>query len=189
MDPIGQRRFQIFDALLQNFAPGHLVDLGAGHGKFSVRAANAGWAVTAVDARNERFPSDPRVVWKTQDVRDAELKDFDLIVCLGLFYHLTLSDQVDLLRRAGGKPLIIDTHLDTGRPTQPLGERQMFEGYEGRLFYEELQYATASWENEYSFWPTPASFYRMLGEAGYGVVLATEPWYQSDRTFFLALPS
>jgi SAM-dependent methyltransferase len=188
MDPISARRFQLFDTLLAQFTPGKLLDLGAGHGKFSLRAADTGWSVTAVDARNERFPADSRVHWITSDIRQFNPFGFDVIACLGLFYHLTLADQIDLLGRSAPTPLIIDTHLDTGKPTQPLGERQLFEGYEGRLFFEELRYPTASWENEYSFWPTPEAFYRMLNEAGYQVVLTSEPWYQSDRTFFLALP-
>jgi SAM-dependent methyltransferase len=188
MDPIGARRFEIYDALLGRFQPGRLVDLGAGHGKFSMHAADKGWSVTAIDARAERFPDDARVTWMTKDIRTADLSTFDMIVCLGLFYHLTLDDQIGLLRRCSGRPLIIDTHVDSGQPTQPLSERQFFGEYEGRLFYEEQQYATASWENEHSFWPTTECFYKMLNDAGYSVVLASEPWYQSDRTFWLALP-
>jgi hypothetical protein len=67
MDPIGARRFQLFDTLLGRFTPGKFLDLGAAHGKFSLRAADTGWSVTAVDARNDRFPADSRVHWITSD--------------------------------------------------------------------------------------------------------------------------
>ena len=62
------RRMQLFDALIGRFPEGRLVDLGAGHGQFSLRAADAGWSVTAVDARETRFPPDDRITWVRQDV-------------------------------------------------------------------------------------------------------------------------
>ena len=103
------------------FTPGRLVDLGAGHGAFSIRAADAGWDVTAVDARTTRFPDDARIQWIHQDVRETSLQGYDLIVNLGLFYHLTLDDQLSLLDRAAGTPMILDTHVATERaePVQP----------------------------------------------------------------------
>ena len=181
------RRFQLFDQLLGLFPPGALVDLGAGHGMFSLRAARVGWAVTAVDARPDRFPRDSSVEWLTQDVRDVDMSRYDVIGCLGLLYHLTPQDQLSLLRRAAGKPIIIDTHVDNGKNTHPLSERVTVDGYEGS-WYREPGELTSSWRNRRSFWPTPESLYRMLDDCGYPVVLAAEPWVKPDRTFFLALP-
>lgn len=193
VDPVVQRRFQLFDALLGLFHPGRVIDLGAGHGSFSVRAADAGWRVTALDARTVRFQDDPRVTWVQSDARHADVSGYDLILCLGLFYHLTLEDQLNLLERASGTPLMIDTHLANGaedarwkdRLSGPVKPR----GYQGRLFREGGRSSpTASWGNEESFWPTPGAFYRMLDEHGYAPVLTATPWYQPDRTFFLCLP-
>jgi hypothetical protein len=45
----------------------------------------------------------------------------------------------------------------------------------------------SSWGNERSFWPTPDTLYRMLGERGYEV-MESRPWYLPDRTFFLCAP-
>ena len=191
LDPaIGERRFQAFDAVLRLFPTGRLVDLGTGHGLLAKRAADAGWQVTAVDARTERFPSDERITWVHQDIREHDLSGYDLILCLGLFYHLTLADQLDLLRRASGKPLLIDTHVDVGiqYPDNRLGGSVEQDGYRGRLYGEHLESPLASWVNEASFWPDLDSFYRMLADNGYPVTLALEPWYQPERTFFLALP-
>ncbi len=185
----GRRRFQLFDALVRRFTPGRALDLAAGHGKFSLRAADAGWDVTALDARDERFPADPRITWVRQDVRDADLSGYDLIFCLGLMYHLTVDDQCDLLKKAAGTPLVIDTHLDTGKPTWPLSEPVTVGGYSGRLFHEASQERpTASWGNEDSFWATVPEFYRMLADHGYTSVFEANPWYRTDRTFFLCLP-
>lgn len=184
------RRLQLFDSLLRHLPPGRLVDLGAGHGKFAMRAADAGWQATAVDARDERFVEDDRVTWVTQDVREFDLAGYDLVLCLGLFYHLTVEDQVALLERAGGTPLILDTHVATKNPTHPLSPPATAGGYRGR-FYDEGRWQkrpTASWNNATSFWPTPRELYRMLGEHGYPSVFAGVPWVTRDRTFFLCLP-
>lgn len=186
----GDIRFKLFDTLLAQFPPGKLVDLGAGHGKFSLRAAEAGWEVTAVDARTERFPDgSPDIRWLEQDVREVDLAGYDLILCLGLFYHLTIHDQLSLLDRAKGAPIMLDTHVGVEDEVFRLSDIVVREGYRGRLYQERnLAAPTSSWENTESFWPTPRALQRMLGERGY-VVLTVTPWYRTSRTFFLCLPA
>jgi hypothetical protein len=186
--PENARRLTVFRKLLGMFPPGRLIDLGAGDGRFSTEAADQGWEVVAVDARNDRRPDDPRLTWLEQDVRSVDLAGFDLILILGLFYHLTPTDQLDLLERCAGRPLIIDTHLDTGRSRHPLSEHrvEVTRGFEGR-FYPEPETPLASVGNRYSFWPTRASFRRMLRERGFSVQ-EFEPEIDIDRHFFLALP-
>lgn len=182
------RRHQIFVNLLSLFEPRRMVDLGTGHGNYAVRAANLGWEVTAVDARSERMKKDPRVTWVQQDIREHDLDSYDLVCCLGLFYHLTVEDQLDFLRRAAGRPVIIDTHLDHGTHKHKLSERVVEgDGYEGR-YYREPGALTSSWGNPRSFWPTLPTFERMLAETGHGPVLPVNPWVTGDRTFFLVLP-
>ncbi|MGH8944249.1 MAG: class I SAM-dependent methyltransferase [Acidimicrobiia bacterium] len=183
----GRRRIEIFARLLGFFPPGKMIDLGAGHGKFSMLAADAGWEVTAVDARTDRNVPAPGVTWVESDVREVDVTGFDLVACLGLFYHLTVPDQIDLLARCRGMPMIIDTHLANGLSTHPLSEEVEELGFTGRL-YQEGTGLLSSWRNPQSFWPTPDSFHKMLDQAGYNLVLAVEPWYLPDRTFFLALP-
>ena len=190
---VNESRLRIFDTMLGWFPPGRLVDLGAGHGAFSIRAADAGWDATAVDARTTRFPDDPRVTWVHQDVREVSFEGYDLIVNLGLFYHLTLDDQLDLLDRAAGTPMILDTHVVTDRPSsftlsEPVRER----GYEGRLYSEPGTINSpaarrSAWGNRSSFWATPAALQRMLDERGWDVYTLT-PYYLSTRTFFLCQP-
>jgi hypothetical protein len=121
--------------------------------------------------------------------RDIELVDFDLILCLGLFYHLTNRDQLALIERAAGRPMIIDTHLDHGVHEHSVSERsRSAEGFEG-CWYEEPNTLTSSWGNAASFWPTLASFHEMLALQGFRTVLAVDPWVTSDRTFFVAIPA
>lgn len=174
-----------------SMVPGRtLVDLGAGHGKFSVVAADLGWQVTAVDARGDRYPDDPRVEWVVGDVRDADVSSYDVIACLGLFYHLTVDDQIGLLERCAGRPIILDTHVANDAPSPfTLSDEVTLRGYRGRLYREGPQSAsTASWGNEESFWARPRALHRMLAEHGYDVLTAS-PWYLPTRTFFLCLPN
>src|SRR5699024_587042 len=70
---LAARRHILFDAALRAVVPGKLIDLGAGHGGYSRRAADAGWKVTAVDARDIRFPNDDRITWVRQDIRECDL--------------------------------------------------------------------------------------------------------------------
>ncbi len=181
-------RRALFADLLSVFPAGRLVDLGTGPGTFAIIAADLGWQVTAVDVRTERWPEDERVTWIQDDVRHQAFEEFDVVACLGVFYHLTCADQVALLTRCSGRPMIIDTHLDHGEHAHQLSDRiTQGEGYEGRL-YREPGALTSSWENEQSFWPTLASFHTMLFRSGYSTVLTVEPWVTGDRTFFLTLP-
>jgi hypothetical protein len=166
------------------------VDLATGHGKFARVAAESGWRVTAVDARTERWPEErpANTEWVQADIRDVDLEPFDLVLCLGLFYHLTLDDQLDLLDRVR-VPIIIDTHIDHGvtKHEDKLSERVELGGYRGRL-YQEPGRLTSSWGNDQSFWPDLESFHRMLAQAGFPLVLTKEPWLWPDRTMFVALP-
>lgn len=187
-----ERRHEIFRQLLGLFPAGSIVDLGTGHGQFAMAAADLGWKVTGVDARRTRWPDDDRITWIQEDVRKHDLAPYDVVACLGLFYHLTIKDQLRFLRRANQQPLIIDTHIDVDRDAaaERLLSKRVTIGkrYKGRRYTEGRQ-ATASWRNRESFWPTLDSFYLMLTDCGFSTILTAEPWVIPDRTFFLALPA
>jgi hypothetical protein len=184
-----------FVTALSRFPVGHLVDLGAGHGIFARMAADLGWRVTAVDARDVRFPDDPRVRWVTADVRGFDEYDgVTVVACLGLWYHLTLADQLALVAKIAPLPIILDTHV--ARPD--LGDHPVHatklsgivsEGaYSGRLYSEsgKAAQATASWGNTRSFWPTPESLERQLNQAGYDVMERLLPPVAPDRDYVVA---
>lgn len=182
-------RIAIFKSILKPFSPGRLVDLGAGHGKFSVAAQELGWAVTAVDARTVRMPMTEGIEWIESDVRDFDPSSYDCICVLGLFYHLTLEDQLALLGKCAGTLTILDTHV-AGRVDVSLA------GYKGHYF-EEVPGATvqernaspaASWGNETSFWPTEESFIRMARDRGFSQVSAVSPPHAKNRTFYVLYP-
>jgi len=186
----GPQRIAWFQRLLGLCDGKTLVDLGAGHGKFSIVAADLGWQVTAIDARGDRYPEDPRITWQVGDVREAPVADFDVVACLGLFYHLTVDDQIDLLARCAGRPIILDTHVANDAKSQfTLSDEVTLRGYRGKLYVEGDQavHSTASWGNDESFWPRTRALYRMLNDHGFEVLTAS-PWYLPSRTFFLCLP-
>lgn len=106
------QRLQVFRSLVASLRPGRMLDLGAGTGIFSIIAAEAGWEVDAVDARNTRIP-DPEteenpkraevirsIPWIESDVRHFPISDggYDLVCIIGLMHHLELEDQLRLLR-------------------------------------------------------------------------------------------
>lgn len=179
--PIDVVRRDILCGLLAGFKPGTCVDLACGTGLFAIEAAEMGWTVRALDARERDWPQHPDVTFRRQDVRDADLTGTDLVLCLGIFYHLDLPDQLALLAKCEGIPLILDTHVSADGGT--------FEGgYEGH-WYPEGEGLLAAWKNKRSWWPTVASLEAMLKAHGYQTVTAVEPWYHgADRTFFTCLP-
>ncbi len=192
VDPMGALRLGHFVDVLQRFPAGHLLDLGAGHGLFSRLAADLGWRVTAVDARDERFPRDDRVRWVRADVRDFdEYEGVDLVACLGLWYHLTLDDQVALARRMAPRPVILDTHFamprrkDHHHHADRVSDLVQQDGYEGRLYSETGLHTrpTASWGNELSFWPTVPTLERQFYDAGYDVLEHLSPPPCADRHY------
>lgn len=179
--PIDVTRREILREILAGFDPGTCADLGCGTGLFAVAAASMGWTVQACDARQRDWPEYPGVTFTRQDVRDVTLDGLDLILCLGLFYHLDLDGQLDLLAKCAGTPLILDTHVSTiGGVTEC--------GYEGH-WYQEPPGLLSSFGNPRSFWPAVPSLEAMLKANGYATVKAYEPWYHGeDRTFFTCLP-
>ncbi len=184
-----EARVRLFDQLLARFQPGKLIDLGSGHGMFAERAADAGWQATGVDARGDRFPDRADIEWRKEDVRETDVSGYDLILNLGLFYHLDIDTQLSLLDRCSGTPMILDTHFAVKDAGFGLSEPVNARGYRGRYYSErEIQHvSTASFGNLESFWPSPRALYRMLNERGYDV-FAAHPYYVRSRTFFLCLP-
>ena len=102
-----------------------------------------------------------------------------MVTLLGIFYHLELNDQLDLLRRCVGTTTIIDTHV-------ALRAEIVEGGYGGRYFSEDLSAPTASGINQSSFWPTEEALVRMLHETGFTFVFKLiPPPTRIDRTWYI----
>jgi hypothetical protein len=191
--PPGRGSFEGREAILREllglFPPGRLIDLACGNGMYSIAAHQLGWEVTGVDARTVRMPMTPGITWVQQDIRETDVTGYDLILLMGLLYHLELSDQLDLLRRCSATVTILDTH-HSNAPTHLEG------GYAGHTFRElptghkaELaDTPTAAWGNQTSFWATQPDLVRMLHDCGFKTVMALVPPTLPNRTFYLCLP-
>jgi SAM-dependent methyltransferase len=193
---------RIFESILSPLAPGKLLDLGAGKGNFSMIAASLGWEVTAVDVRTVRWPDADAASAKGMaallesikfvqaDVREFEIgrNEYDLICILGLLHHLEVPDQVALVRKCAGTPLLIDTRIASAEVDTFGDYRGMLIKEHGETREERDQVATASWGNETSFRHTEESLTRLLRDCGYPVVLQARPPHRREYTFYFALP-
>lgn len=190
-------RVKTFQALVKTLPPKleTLLDLGAGACIFAQHARNAGYRVTAVDARTDRVPNEFEmrgITFVEADVRKFDVGGFDVIANLGLLHHLTLADQEDLLRRCAHATVILETqvHIDDLVPAaaRPWAEKRVREGdYEGVL-YPETPNGVGAIDHETSFWHTEPSLLRMFRNCGYAKVTSIEPLYvekYGPRKFYL----
>lgn len=182
-------RKQIFASVLK-LALQHLpiipraIDLGCGHCMFMDIAAECGVRMWGVDARMDRVPDRWRPVVECGDIRKVTFEDYDLVLCLGLFYHLTLCDQLALMEKVAGKTVIVDTHYcRNGEETVML--RAGDEYFHG-LMYREPGLTTSGFGNEESFWPIEPELVRMFGMRH--MVLKYLPEHHPGRSFYLLTP-
>jgi trans-aconitate methyltransferase len=196
----GALRTATFREIMSAFPPKEadvLFDLGAGPCIFAKIAKKAGYDVVAVDARDERIPDDLNEVRFVHcDVRTCDISSGDVICILGLFYHLDLETQIDLLKRVPNHALaIIDTqiHVPDEIPENASSRFQEAseQGYEG-AFFTEGNNPMASVGNERSFIHTPDSMERLLTNTGFSQTARPYPDYVSKygaRGWFLAAKS
>jgi hypothetical protein len=195
----GKLRMATYRHILSLMPSGSLLDLGAGHCKFAIIARDKRYSVTAVDARDERVPYKDlgTIVFSKSDVRQFPVRGYNVILMLGLLYHMTLADQRDLLRRASTSITVIDTQLRDAnvKPTSSSDgwhERLVREQeYEGVQFRENEKNPIGGVGNAYSFWHTRESLLRLLEASGYSKTVVIQPPYRTKygaRQWFLAYP-
>ena len=101
-------RFAIANVLVEELSKKYssVLDLGAGHCRFSQMAHKWGMKVTAMDARTVRRPKLPTdIAYVEGNFLEVDVPgDFDVILMLGIFYHLSLNEQHILMGKYKGKP-------------------------------------------------------------------------------------
>jgi len=190
-----------------------VLDLGAHEGLYGIELALSGAEVAFIEGRDAaaeriRFASAAlsldRVSVHTQDVQElsiAEHGEFDVVLCLGLLYHLGADEVLALLQRIRSVcsgVLVLDTHiaLDDHElaavpdevfwidPRDALSDMRTVHvdgrTYRGRDYREHLPEAShedrlqASWASlsrDTSFWPTKPSLLNALVASGFTTVL------------------
>jgi hypothetical protein len=166
-----------------------LVDLGAGHCTFSKVAVYKGFVVTAVDGRDERKPSRlDKVSFVKSDVREFDIGGFDVVLILGLLYHLTLDDQIDLLSRCPAhSDVVIDTQIhvpelvvqDASAARSNFADRLVSEGGYSGVLFPEVTNPMAAIGNGTSWWHTEDSLMELFRNTGFTEVIKVAPPYQT----------
>jgi SAM-dependent methyltransferase len=170
--------------------PATLLDLGCGHGKYSIMARNLGFDVTAMDARPDRIPfHEEKIKWIVKDVSDFDFSYYDVVLFLGLLYHLPFAVQMDILMKLQCRLLVIDTHY-----CLPEWENLCFiGGFYGCNYHEadtigELKARSrAAFSNTDSFLPSPETLEKMVFGAGFSSFAKVLPIAKKNRTFFIAV--
>jgi tRNA (mo5U34)-methyltransferase len=170
---------------------GTALDVGCGVGYFSKFLSDLGLRVVAIDGREENTREAkeryPEISFFMRNVEDPALPDigaFDLVLCVGLVYHLENPFRaIRNLHSLTGKVLIVESMCAPGRgPSLHLVD-------EGEAEDQGLNYV--------AFYPTEACLVKMLYRAGfpfvYGFVRLPECspfraslWRRRERTMLLA---
>lgn len=189
-----------------------VLDLGALEGLYGVELALSGAEVVFVEGREAsaeriRFAVEALGIERaeviTQDVQNltrSEHGEFDVVLCIGLLYHLDAPAVFELLEQISSVCrglLVLDTHIAIEDdelasfsddvfwvdPRALSDVRSVIVGeqtYRGRDYREHepdasaeqrLQATWASLENDTSFWPTKPSLLNGLAAAGFTTVL------------------
>lgn len=169
-----------------------VADLGCLEGAFAIELALHGAEVLGLEGRETnvaraRFAAEAlslqRCTFVTDDVRNFSVERygvFDVVLCLGLLYHLdaeSVFDTLESIQACTRRALILDTHVSLrGGTVYRRGGRS----YEGHLYREHRSQDTAdqrqsrewaSLDNSESFWPTRGALYDALAAVGYSSVL------------------
>lgn len=189
-----------------------ILDLACLEGLYGIECARQGARTVLVDARQAnlekvRFAKEALKLKNLDiikdDVRNLNVKDygkFDVILCLGIFYHLDHSDLFDFTVRmynATKNLVIFDTHIASNGEksfirdgVEYFGKRYM----EHRIDADENEMETDVWkslDNRYSFMLTKTSLIRMLHKAGFSSVaeafLPFEPNKDHTRITLIAV--
>lgn len=202
----------VADGAKKPLAELRVLDLACLEGLYGIELGLHGAEVVGIEGRRAsvekaRFAAGAlgldRVRIEEDDVRNfsvAKHGEFDVILCLGILYHLDTASVLRLVEQmaAACRGLtIIDTHvgLRSDHVTWHQGRR-----YEGWIYREHapgsspadrLKRVWASLDNETSFWISKASLYNLLSDVGFTSVGTVAmpmiaPGSHSDRETFVA---
>ena len=198
-----EKTFKCFEKINEYFDFGEtVIDLGCGHGKFSIICRDLGYKVTGIDARRTRVPFHERGIdWIISDVSTLDTIEADTVLYFGLLYHLNYEQQVDILSKIKSNTLVINTHFaiidnngdiknETNIKSLSIDETLKYNGviYKESDSFESLaSRPLASFSNLTSFWPTIDSLCDMLKDiGGYKEIFVVEPYLMRDRTYIIA---
>jgi SAM-dependent methyltransferase len=156
-----------------------VLDLGCYEGAFGVAFARRGAEVLGLEAREEhvvkaRFAAETlgleRLEVRQADMRELSREEhgqFDVVLCLGVLYHLDAPDCFELAERIAdvcSELAVVETQVSLTRR-----RREVWHGhkYRGKSYPENVEHPGASKDNPESFWPTRPSLLNLLGDVGF----------------------
>jgi SAM-dependent methyltransferase len=178
----------VCDLASQSLAGLRILDLGCAHGGYAIEFARRGAQVVGIEAREAWLDQARRskqdagltnVEFIQDDVRNLskdKYGEFDIILCLGILYHLDAPDVFDFLIRMAEvcqNFSIIDTHVaTTAELSREWRDRHYWgasykEHKAGMTLQEKLKVMGASLDNEKSFWFTRSSLCNVLRHVGF----------------------
>ncbi len=189
-----------------------VLDLACLEGQYAVEFALKGAEVVGIEGREAniqkaRFAQEAlglkRLTFVQDDVRNLSPEkygEFDVVLCLGILYHLDAPDVFQFVERIGSvcrKIAVIDTFVGV-KDLAPQNYRN--HRYGGRFMHEHkptasveerLQDKWASLDNPRSFWITRPSLYNLITVSGftsaYDCQMPFEVHKPSDRLTVVAV--
>jgi 2-polyprenyl-3-methyl-5-hydroxy-6-metoxy-1,4-benzoquinol methylase len=180
------------DALDRPLAEARVLDLGAAEGQFAVEFALHGAGVVAVEGRlgnveKARFVKDVLALDRVEivhgDVRSLSFGaygEFDLVLCMGILYHLDGPSAIDVVHRIAAvcrRATIVETQVSLAPRTPVRARGRVYWGRRVREFDprastdEQAGLGRSAIGNPESLWLTRASLYNLLTDAGYSSVM------------------
>jgi SAM-dependent methyltransferase len=170
----------VADVAGDDIAGARVLDLGCDEGNFARaiarlgarevlgiegRASNLAGGIAKRDA--EGLTQVELVLGDARDLSRERHGEFDVVLCLGLLYHLDAPDLLPFLRRLSAvcrRFAVIETQVALA-PREALeldGHR-----YAGLFYQEDVAQAGAALDNPRSFWPTKPSLVNLLMHVGF----------------------
>jgi SAM-dependent methyltransferase len=178
-----------------------ILDLASLEGMYALELARRGAQVVAIEGRTAniekaRFAARSLgldVDFQLGDVRNLSVNaqgTFDVVLCLGILYHLDLADGVSLVERiraATRKAAIFDTAIALAATEKHTvdgivlhGER-LVEHERGDTEEQRLARLWSSLDNDTAFVPTFPSLLRLLSAKGFSTVLQVHVPHEPEK--------
>jgi SAM-dependent methyltransferase len=168
-----------------------ILDLACAHGDYSIELATRGASVVGIEGREEWLRhararkaefSLSNVEFVQDDVRNLSKEkygEFDIVLCLGILYHLDAPDVFELMGKVAEvcrNFAILETHFATASTGSQEWRGKRYSGHPafehaaGASQPEKLKALGASLDNESSFWMTRPSLCNLLRHVGFTTV-------------------
>jgi hypothetical protein len=202
----------VADIAARPLADVRILDLACLEGMYAIEFARHGAEAVGIEGREvnlakARFAKDVlrlrRLEFVQDDVRNVSLAKygaFDVVLCLGILYHVDASDVFTFLEHIGEVCrgfAVVDTHVSLEPETSyryrsfQYWRRRVLEHSLNSTAEDKAKRLWSSLDNPESFWLTRPSLYNALSHVGFTSVhechLPAEPDKPEDRVTLVAM--